>query len=214
MAANLPVLYSFRRCPYAIRARLALIYAGINVELREVQLQNKPVELLELSPKATVPVLQLPDEVLTESLDIMLWALRQHDPEDWLRGDVQKAQDLIARNDGEFKYYLDRYKYPEREPDHPQTYFREQAELFLNALEGCLSVQEYLCAEYFTLADAAILPFIRQFAAVDAEWFIHSKFEQVRNWLDRSLQSSLFAKGLQKYPVWHTGEVGRELLEL
>lgn len=209
---NLPILYSFCRCPYAIRARLALIYTGINVQLREVKLSHKPLELLAVSPKATVPVLQLQDQVLAESLDIMHWALQQRDPAGWLRGDRQKTYDLLARNDGEFKYYLDRYKYWDRYPEYPQLYYREQAELFLNALEGCLAVEKFLCADFFSLADAAILPFVRQFAAVDAVWFASSKFEHIRSWLERALATPLFSRVLQKHPVWQPGEQGVSLL--
>ena len=131
MSIKLPILYSFRRCPYAIRARLALAYAGIAVEIREVALKNKPEQMLAISPKGTVPVLQLPDgRVLEESLDIMHWALAHHDPEHWLAFDT-KAETLIKWNDGDFKYSLDRYKYAARYPEFSQAYYGQQTEHFL-----------------------------------------------------------------------------------
>ena len=125
-----PILYSFRRCPYAMRARLALAYTGIKVEIREVELKNKPQALRDISPKATVPVLHLPDgKVIDESLDIMHWALAQHDPAQWL-ADTKTAKTLITWNDGDFKYQLDRYKYADRHPQHPAEHYRSQGELF------------------------------------------------------------------------------------
>lgn len=208
---SLPILYSFRRCPYAMRVRLALVYAGIAVELREVALKNKPSELLAISPKATVPVLQLPDgQVLAESLDIMHWALAQHDPDHWLQH-PEPAQVLIAWNDGDFKHQLDRYKYADRFPQHPASHYRQQGALFLAKLESCLAGQDYLCGNHCSLADVAIFPFIRQFAAVDAGWFGLSGYSGVKAWLVKWVDSALFAKIMQKYPIWH---LGSELLVL
>jgi len=201
----LPILYSFRRCPYAMRARLALVYAGIAVEQREVALKNKPPELLAISPKATVPVLQLPEgQVLAESLDIMHWALAQHDPDHWLQY-PEPAQALIAWNDGDFKQQLDRYKYADRFPQHPASHYRQQGALFLAELENCLAGQGYLCSNHCSLADAAIVPFIRQFAAVDAEWFRLSGYDAVKTWLAKLLASALFASIMRKYPTWQQG---------
>jgi glutathione S-transferase len=201
----LPILYSFRRCPYALRARLALVYAGIRVELREVALKNKPPALRALSPKATVPVLQLPDgTVLDESLDIMRWALSLHDPQHWLAF-FNDAKRLIAWNDGDFKHQLDRYKYADRHPEYPADYYRQQAMLFLSELESRLAQHSYLCGQHLTLADAAILPFIRQFAAVDERWFQACGYPAVQRWLEDLLASALFKAVMLKYPDWHEG---------
>ena len=199
-----PVLYSFRRCPYAMRARLALSAAAIPVILREVELRSKPAAMLAISPKGTVPVLQLSNGIVIEqSLDIMYWALRQNDPQRWLVPDsLEQMAGLIAQNDGEFKYYLDRYKYPDRYPEQAACFYRRQAEAFLQGLESRLQQQAFLCGGQFSLADAAILPFIRQFAAVDSVWFAASDYVAVRNWLENFSTSSLFAAIMTKFPVW------------
>ena len=192
MMNDLPILYSFRRCPYAIRARMALIYADICVETQEVQLNNKPEHLLLISPKATVPVLQLANgKVIAESLDIMRWALRHHDPEKWLRFG-NDAEALIKRNDGDFKYFLDRYKYADRYPDFSQDYYRQQAEVFLAELEARLVNSKYLCGHSLSIADVAIFPFIRQYAGVDRDGFERSVFQALTKWLDTLLSLELF----------------------
>ncbi|MGZ8189619.1 MAG: glutathione S-transferase [Methylococcaceae bacterium] len=207
MNTQLPVLYSFRRCPYAIRARLAIAYAGIAVEIREVELKNKPEQLLAISPKATVPVLQLQGgEVLDESMDIMKWALSQNDPKQWLAiGD--NDQQLIFQNDGEFKYFLDRFKYVDRYPDYPAQHYREQAEVFLTELENRLQTFEFLSGKALTLTDAAIFPFIRQFAAVDNNWFQAANYPALNNWLNNLLTSELFNAIMTIYPAWTPGSV-------
>jgi glutathione S-transferase len=201
MANPLPILYSFRRCPYAIRARLAIAYAGTPVEIREVQLKNKPEQMLAISPKGTVPVLQLPDgKVIDESLDIMRWALSQNDPDDWLdAGD--DAEQLIQWNDGDFKTYLDRYKYADRYPEFPASYYRSEAEVFLKELENKLAQYRYLGGNHFSIADAAIFPFIRQFTAVDKAWLIASRYQNLNSWLNGILASALFASVMGKHPV-------------
>jgi len=198
-----PVLYSFRRCPYAMRARLAIVNAQVTLELREIELSNKPAALLLASPKATVPVLQLQNgDVIDESLEIMYWALQQHDPEHWLKNiENQQARELIVWNDGEFKYYLDRYKYADRYPERCQLEYRQQGELFLAELERRLNQQQFLCGNHFALADAAILPFIRQFAAVDSVWFEKSPYPAVKQWLNRFQSSELFEKVMTKYTI-------------
>lgn len=202
MTNFLPILYSFRRCPYAIRARLAIAYTGIPVEIREVQLKQKPEQMLAISPKGTVPVLQLPDgKIIEESLGIMHWALAQHDPDNWL--DVgEDSEKLIQWNDGEFKYYLDRYKYADRHPEFPESVYRSQAEIFLAELESKLSQNNYLGGSRFSKLDAAIFPFIRQFAAVDNPWFVSSEYQYLNNWLNGLLASVLFVSVMVKYPVW------------
>jgi glutathione S-transferase len=198
MTDPLTILYSFRRCPYAIRARLAIAYAGIPVEIREVQLKQKPEQMLAISPKGTVPVLQLPDgKVIDESLDIMHWALAQNDPENWLDTD-EDSERLIQWNDGDFKYYLDRYKYADRYPEFPESYYRNQGEKFLEELESKLSQTTYLSGSLFSIADAAIFPFIRQFAAVDNQWFISSNYQYLNKWLNNLLASDLFATVMVK----------------
>ncbi len=200
MTNALPILYSFRRCPYAIRARLAIAYAGISVEIREVQLKHKPEQMLVISPKGTVPVLQLPDgKVIDESLNIMDWALAQHDPEHWL-DTGEESETLIEWNDGDFKTYLDRYKYADRYPEFSESYYRKEGEKFLVVLEKKLSQNAYLGGRHFSRVDAAIFPFIRQFAAVDNLWFQASGFRQLINWLDALLASELFLTVMSKHP--------------
>jgi glutathione S-transferase len=201
---QLPVLYSFRRCPYAIRARLALAYAGIGVEHREVVLRNKPQHMLEISSKGTVPVLLLPDgKVIDESLEIMFWALQQQDTDYWLDAKIQLDMDvLVQSNDAEFKYYLDRYKYADRYPEFPQMFYRQKAELFLQELENRLRHSQFLCGEQILFADAAVFPFIRQFAAVDKQWFDASRYQALNTWLQQWLASELFVSVMKKYQPW------------
>jgi glutathione S-transferase len=202
----LPVLYSYRRCPYAMRARMALWAAQVQVELREVSLREKPQHLLQISPKATVPVLQLPDgAVLEQSLDIMHWALQQNDAQGWLKSDAQAASALISLNDGEFKKALDRYKYPDRYPERSQLFYREQGEQFLQRLETALAGRRYLLGDAASIADVAIFPFIRQFAAVDAEWFAQSGYVSLRAWLAGWVGSDLFDEVMQKFPTYVKG---------
>ena len=211
LVSGYPLLYSFRRCPYAMRARLALYGSGVTVELREVVLRDKPVQLRELSPKATVPVLVTPGgRVIDESLDIMLWALQQSDPEGWLLQDVELQNTerhgaimaLISQNDGEFKHWLDHYKYADRFPEHPASYYREQAETFIALLELRLKCHSYLMADRLSLADIAIFPFIRQFAHVDKRWFELAPYPNVQRWLHGLLASPLFIEIMPKYPQW------------
>ena len=200
---QLPVLYSYRRCPYAMRARMALSVAEIAVEMREISLRDKPAHMLQVSPKGTVPVLVLQDgTVIEQSLDIMFWALQQHDPEGWLHANHAQAMQMIASNDGGFKQALDRYKYPERYPENPQVEYRVRGELFLQQLENALQVQPYLFGQQASVADVAIFPFIRQFAAVDAAWFSQSPYVALPRWLEGWVQSDLFTNIMQKYPVY------------
>lgn len=198
-----PILYSFRRCPYAMRARLALSVAGVRCELREVVLRDKPAEMLALSPKATVPVLQLPDgTVLEESLDIMRWALDHNDPEGWLDGDGADMQALIDHNDQEFKTYLDGYKYSARYENVDPMEQRAKAEIILKILNDRIQSNGYLCSSHPTLADYAIFPFIRQFAFVDINWFKSAAYPDLAQWLDGFLESDLFLKVMVKYKQW------------
>lgn len=207
---NIPVLYSFRRCPYAIRARLAIAYSGSRVELREILLRDKPASMLAISPKGTVPVLQLADgRVLDESLDVMHWALQQNDPEGWDdadHSDAAEADRLISLNDGRFKHWLDRYKYADRYPGHSREDYRGRAEPFLQELGTRLESGPYLRGSQPGIADMAIVPFVRQFAAVDCDWFQCSAPASLNGWLQRILQSTLFAGVMQKYPRWQPGQ--------
>lgn len=208
MSVQLPVLYSFRRCPYAMRARLALAIADIQVELREVVLKDKPSQLLAISPKGTVPVLVMQSgQVMEESLDIMLWALNEHAV--WQSLDEQQRKEsliLIEENDVSFKQALDRYKYADRYPEHPQQVYRERGQRFLDKLEQRLQSQSGLMTESLTLVDFALLPFIRQFALVDWEWFSEASYPKLQNWLKGFLQSDLFEQVMQKYPQWQEGD--------
>lgn len=193
-----PILYSYRRCPYAMRARMALRYGGISVETREVVLGDKPRHMLAVSPKGTVPVLVLPDgKVIDESLDIMAWALAQQDPDGWLT-DNRLFQELITENDGSFKRALDQYKYATRFPEQSAEVYRQQGERFLARLEALLSEHAYLLSEKLTQADVAIFPFIRQFSMVDTDWFAETPYPHLRQWLAGLLASELFNAVMQK----------------
>lgn len=205
----LPVLYSFRRCPYAIRARLALKAAGLRVALREVALRDKPAALIELSPKATVPVLRLPDgQVLDQSLDIMQWALAASDPQDWLRADdSEEVRVLTTLNDGPFKQALDRYKYAPRHPERPAQAWRDDAvALMLAPLNARLGAQRFLLRDTPSLADMALVPFVRQFAAVDVAWFDDAPLAPLRAWLRALTGSPLFESVMARHPAWRPGD--------
>lgn len=203
----LPILYSYRRCPYAMRARIALSYAGIAVEIREISLREKPAHMLQMSPKGTVPVLVLSDgTVIDQSLDIMHWALQQRDKDSWLSAGPAQTKSLIAENDGAFKQSLDRYKYADRYPEHTPEYYREQGEQFLAVLEQHLRKHDFLMRDTVSLADVAIFPFIRQFAAVDQTWFDSSNYKSLQQWLSMLVGSSLFDHVMAKYPVYHVSE--------
>ncbi len=209
MSPNLPVLYSFRRCPYAMRARLAIRAAGIRVELREVALRSKPSEMLAISPKGTVPVLLLPDgDVIDQSLDIMRWALSQNDPLGWLnRANAQEWQVLIDINDGPFKRLLDSYKYPDRHPELPAHHWRDAAvELLLKPMDSRLQVHAQLLGDNTSLADIALLPFVRQFAQVNADWFATAPLPALQRWLKDHVDSPLFDSVMNKFPVWSSGQ--------
>lgn len=205
----LPILYSFRRCPYAMRARLALRVAGQAVEHREIELKNKPIEMLQASPKGTVPVLVLADgTVLEQSLEIMRWALGRNDPDGWLGDDEASRQDaraLIAQNDGEFKFHLDRFKYPHRYGLPDGVAHRELARGFLAQLQTRLALGGFLSGTRFGLADAAIAPFVRQFAHTDTVWFSAQAWLGLAQWLADFEASAAFAQVMEKHPVWPGG---------
>ncbi|MEW5057595.1 MAG: glutathione S-transferase [Cycloclasticus sp.] len=209
MASSANILYSFRRCPYAMRARLAIRSSQLQVELREVVLRNKPPTMLAISAKATVPVLQLADgRVIDESWDIVHWASQQQDPAK-LRGNQQRidqAEQLISENDGDFKHWLDHYKYADRFPEFSAAHYREQAAPFLRQLDQRLARQPFLLDQQPSLADIGIFPFIRQFAHVDLDWFQQSPYPNLRRWFEFYLNSDLFSSIMQKHPAWQAGD--------
>ncbi len=199
------ILYSFRRCPYAIRARMALAYAGVTCELRELLLRDKPADMLRHSPKGTVPVLITKSgQVIDESLDVMLWALEQHDPENWLL-DATHSTQLIAQIEHEFKPLLDRYKYADRHPEMSEIEHREKTLPQLKALESLLKENDFLIRNSISLADVAIFPFIRQHAFVDKGWFDQQPLPHLQQWLHRFLESSLFSHVMHKFKLYNDG---------
>ena len=190
------VLYSFRRCPYAMRARMALRYSGVPLSIVEVSLKAKPTQMLAASPKGTVPVLVCADgSVIEQSLDIMHWALARHDPDNWLQPD---CNELIEANDTTFKVLLDRYKYAIRYPEHPMAFYRAQGAEFLQRLEDVLTRSPYLAGPALSLADVALAPFVRQFAHVDRDWFAQAPYPHLNAWLERFLASELFSSVMRK----------------
>ena len=210
MSDALPILFSFRRCPYAMRARLALAVSEQSVVLREVELRNRPPELVEVSPKATVPVLILPEgRVLEESREIMLWTLANRDPEGWLLSDSAQCdltEQLLAECDGDFKYHLDRYKYENRYENVDSIEHREAASEWLRKLDSQLASSSFLFGARTSFADMAIAPFVRQFAFADRDWFDAQSWSGLRAWLDEFIESALFARVMSKYASWRAGD--------
>ena len=207
MTSSYHCLYSFRRCPYAMRARLGILFAELQVELREITLKNKPSQMLAISPKGTVPVLQLVDgTVIEESREIMIWALEQQDPQGLLDAEVlQQANALIDKNDNEFKYWLDRYKYADRHTDMTQTEYRQKGEIFLQVLEELLTKNPYLLGKTVTIADIGIMPFVRQFAHVDRNVFYSLPYPNLQQWLQDWLQHPFFLQTMTKFQPWQDG---------
>ncbi|MEJ6003408.1 glutathione S-transferase [Paucibacter soli] len=202
----LPRLYTFRRCPYAMRARMALLQAGQVFEAAEVSLRDKPASLLALSPKATVPVLHLPDGcVIEESWDIMRWALAAPDAQGWwARAQSPANLDLVQRNDGDFKRHLDRWKYPQRYANEmltPDEHRDRALGVLLEPLEARLHKASYLGGATPCATDLAVLPFVRQFAAVEPGWFARLDLPSVRQWLDGWLVNPLFVACMHKLPT-------------
>ena len=208
MTTSLNLLYSFRRCPYAMRARLGILFAELQVELREIVLRNKPAQMLAISPKGTVPVLQLVDgTVIEESREIMLWALMQHDPHGLLDAEVlPQASALIEQNDHEFKPWLDRYKYADRHPEMTQLEYRQRGEVFLQELEELLTDKLFLLGDKASVADIGIMPFVRQFAHVDREVFYRLPYPNLQRWLDHWLQHPFFVQAMLKFQPWQKGD--------
>jgi len=213
MSAVLPRLYSFRRCPYAMRARLGLVFAGLQVELREIVLRNKPVQMLAISPKGTVPVLELlasddshENVVIEESREILEWALKQNDPQGLLSVEPEKANALIDQNDNEFKQWLDRYKYADRYPEKTELEYRQKGEEFLQVLEELLTNNKYLLGSNISMADIGIMPFVRQFAHVNRDVFYSLPYPNLQQWLKDWLEHPIFKQVMIKYPPWQEGD--------
>ena len=204
MFEALPILYSFRRCPYAMRARLAMRVCGVAYEHREILLRDKPKEMLEASAKGTVPVLVVGGMVVDESLDVMLWALKENDPDNWLRDDdtLKEMLALIDQADTDFKENLDIYKYSSRHDVGAGEKAREKALVFLNLLETRLGQTKQLFGNQISLADMAIFPFVRQFAGVDREWFDSLPLKALPQWLGQHIESKLFEQIMAKHKLW------------
>ena len=200
-----PIFWNFRRCPYAMRARLAILNAGVTVEIREILLRDKPVAFLETSPSGTVPCLRTADAVYDESLDIMIWALEQRDPNGLLNM-PEDGWDVIKANDGPFKAALDHTRYITRYPELDLETEREKASAHLRTLDRKLADHGFLFGDKMTIADLAILPFIRQFAHIDREWFDAQNWTNLRGYLDRFLTSDLFAQVMEKRKPWVEGD--------
>lgn len=212
---NLPILWSFRRCPYAMRARLAIKSSQTAVELREIVLRDKPAPFLAASTKGTVPVLVLADgTVLDESRDIMFWALHRHDPEGWLDIAAHEPDGLktfLDELDGAFKTHLDRYKYASRYEGgqaEAETH-RQEGAVFLSNIDRALAKAPYLSGADIGLKDIAALPFIRQFRIADSAWFDAQDWPHLHPWLQAFLESARFAAVMEKYPLWTTSAEGR-----
>ena len=205
---NLPILYSFRRCPYAMRARMAIHISGQRCELREVLLRDKPPSMLEYSAKGTVPVLILQDgKVIDESLDVIDWALNLNDPDDWQRSkDKEKTKELIKINDGEFKYHLDRYKYSKRYDNEDPEFHRKKCLKFIESINNELNNSKYIFDDNISYADIVLLPFIRQFRIADIEWFDSLPYDNLKRWLSSFLGSSLLNSIMKKYDLWKEGD--------
>lgn len=205
-----PILYSFRRCPYAMRARLAIAAAGLECRLREVVLRDKPAAMLEASPKGTVPVLVLESgDVIEESFEVMQHALNGHDPEGWLHpedGTLEEMLALIEICDGPFKHHLDRYKYTTRYEGEDSDHHRSEGLRFLEQLNERLKAREQLFGTRVSLADMAIMPFVRQFANADREWFDAQPLEPLQRWLKGHLESPRFKAVMPKFKQWKPGD--------
>ncbi|MEZ9141902.1 MULTISPECIES: glutathione S-transferase [unclassified Shewanella] len=208
---DLPVLYSLRNCPFAMRARIAIYKSQQPVLLRDLVLSDKPTEMLVASPKGTVPVIVTEKGiVIEESFEVMLWALTQGDPDDLLFTDTPELLDkmliLIYQFDSEFKRCLENYKCAKRYSESNIDECRQACEKYIHQLEQLLDGQDYLMADRDSLADIALLPFIRQFARVERQWYLQSPYPNVRAWLNRYLQSKMFSKVMTKYPLWLDGK--------
>ena len=201
-----PILYSFRRCPYAMRARIALRYSKISYIHREIKLSNRPKELYDISSKGTVPVLlNIDGNVIDESMDIMYFALNYKDPKNWFKTNINKQNKLIKRNDSQFKKSLDKYKYHVRFKENTYEFYQDSMAKFLREYDFVLKNQKYLINENISLADIALFPFIRQCAHVDLNWF-QNNFKNLSGWLEDFKTSDLFSSIMIKYEIWYSGD--------
>lgn len=195
-----------------MRARLGILFADLEVELREIVLKNKPEQMLAISPKGTVPVLELTEDesgnrrVIEESREILEWALQQNDPQGLLNVDLARANALMDRNDSEFKHWLDRYKYADRHPELSQLEYRQKGEVFLQELENLLANNQYLLGDTISIADIGIVPFVRQFAHVDREVFYALPYPKLQAWLREWLEHPTFKQVMVKYQPWQEGD--------
>lgn len=209
---TLPILYSFRRCPYAMRARLAVVHAGLACELREVNLRDKPQALRDASPKATVPVLVLADgSVIEQSLEIMLHALQANDPDGWLQptaGSLDEMLALITANDQDFKPALDACKYPERHDAATVQAAQQEAQRWMQGLDAQLATSGYLFGQHPSLADMALRPFVRQYARIDEASWADQAWPHLQAWLQRWIDSALFAETMQTHSAWQADSAG------
>jgi len=205
---NLPILYSFRRCPYAMRARMAIHISNQKCEIREVLLRDKPPSMLEYSSKGTVPVLVLQSgEVIDESLDVIDWALNLNDPNNWLRSkENEETKKLIEINDGEFKHHLDRYKYSKRYDNEDPEFHKKKCLKFIESVNNELSNSKYIFDDNISYADIVLLPFMRQFRIADMEWFDSLPYDNLKKWLSSFLESSLLNSIMKKHDLWKEGD--------
>ena len=209
---KLPVLYTFRRCPYAMRARLALYYSKINYEHREISLKNRPIELYNISSKGTVPVLELQTgKVIDESFEIMKWAISLNDPKKWFYNSKEKQLEAIFVNDFHFKKWLDKYKYHVRYPDYEKSFYRSKCEKILDKYEKILMSSDNLFGNQISLGDIALLPFVRQFANVDINRF-NEIFVNLSNWLEQLVQLDIFNNMMKKFDIWENGNAPNNII--
>lgn len=206
--SDLPILYSLRRCPYAMRGRMGIALSKQQVLLREIVTKDKPSELLASSPKGTVPVLVLPDgQIIEQSLDVMNWALQQNDPQDLLRSSnpalSQQVHQLIKVNDDEFIGHLEKYRASVRYRNIDTEQHRQACEGFISKLEALLTDQAYFFGETPSLADFAVMPFVSQFVRVEKKWFVQSEYQNVGRWLRAHLESKLYTQVMKQYPLWN-----------
>jgi len=200
-----PILYSFKRCPYAMRARMALKLADITCEIREVSLSNKPNHMLKISPKGTVPVLILKDKIIDESIDIINWVISKTDifKENLDQNKLELSDEMICIFDDKFKYHLDRYKYSNRYKDADLEFHRSECKKLLVSLEHLISNNVWFFGDKLNKLDISILPFIRQFKIADIDWFDSQKdIPKVKEVLDNFLESKLFIEIMHNYKVW------------
>ena len=195
-----PLLFSYRRCPYAMRARMALVSCGVDFDIFEISLKDKPKKMMEISPKGTVPVFLYKDLVLDESIDIMNWAMEQQNNNSTKINphDLEKIKSMIKINDGEFKNKLDLYKYTSNKEVSLKLKYRKECEIYIKNIDERLEKQKYLLSNKFGYLDMAIFPFIRQFLHVDLKWFEEASYINLKKWVEIISISKLFTQIMKK----------------